>query len=85
MVILANVVTTIMVIGRGEKVRVSTSKIKYFMGSKLMTQGALAKTANVSRATINSTLSKGSCSISTVGKLAKALGVEVTDIIEEGE
>lgn len=52
------------------------------MGAELLTQGALAELANVSRSTINTALLKGSCSIYTVGKIAKALDVDPAEIIE---
>ena len=63
--------------------KVESNRIVKLMGKNLMTQIALAKAAGVSRATINSTLLKGSCSIQTAGKIAKALGVDPVDIIGE--
>ncbi len=62
--------------------KVSVNRIRRLMGAHLMTQGNLAEVAKVSRATINSTLLKGSCSTQTVGKIAKALGVDPAEIIE---
>ncbi len=62
--------------------KVSTRKITVLMGTKLMTQGELAELANVSRATINTVLLKGSCSTQTAGKIAKALSVDPAEIIE---
>lgn len=62
--------------------KVSTSKIKSMMIENLMTQQMLADKSGVCRLTINSTLLKGSCSIPTVGKIAKALGVDPVEIIE---
>lgn len=64
---------------------ISARKITALMGAKLMTQLALAEAADVSRATINGALLKGSCSIQTAGKIAKALGVDPEDIIEKEE
>lgn len=61
---------------------ISVRKVKGLMGANLMTQIVLAKEAGVSRATINNALLKGSCSTKTVGKIAKALGVDPADIIE---
>lgn len=63
--------------------KVNSNRIAKLMGRNLMTQLVLAEVAGVSRATINSTLLKGSCSIQTAGKIAKALGVDPADIIEE--
>lgn len=62
---------------------ISTRRITVLMGAHLMTQSNLAETAGVSRATINSALLKGSCSTQTAGKIAKALGVDPIDIIED--
>ena len=63
--------------------KISATKIKHLMGIKLMTQTQLADAAMVSRATINSTLLKGSCSIQTVSKIAKVLGVDPAEIIKK--
>lgn len=62
--------------------KISKRKITALMGAKLMTQVKLAEAAGVSRATINAALLKGSCSIPTVGKIAKALGVDPMEIIK---
>lgn len=64
---------------------ISVRKVRGLMGANLMTQIVLAKKAGVSRATINNALLKGSCSTQTVGKIAKALGVDPADIIEMEE
>ena len=52
------------------------------MGAKLMNQEQLAQAAGVSRATVNASLLKGSCSTQTTGKIAKALGVDPAELIE---
>mgnify|MGYP002527437355 CR=1 FL=1 len=62
--------------------KISKRKITALMGAKLMTQVKLAEAAGVSRATINAALLKGSCSIPTVGKIARALGVDPMEIIK---
>lgn len=62
--------------------KISKRKITALMGANLMTQVKLAEVAGVSRATINSALLKGSCSIPTVGKIARALGVDPMEIIK---
>lgn len=62
--------------------KISKRKILSMLGAKLMTQEQLAQAAGVSRTTVNCTLLKGSCSIQTVGKIAKALGVDPVEIIE---
>lgn len=62
--------------------KISARKILSMMGANLMTQERLAKAAGVSRTTVNTALLKGSCSTQTVGKIAKALGVDPAEIIE---
>lgn len=62
--------------------KISKRKITALMGANLMTQIRLAEVSGVSRATINTALLKGSCSIQTAGKIAKALGVDPIEIIE---
>ena len=63
--------------------KISPKAIKRMMGAHLLTQEGLAQAAGVSRTTINSTLSKGSCSVQTAGKIAQALNVDPADIIEQ--
>lgn len=62
--------------------KISTQRIKRLMGENLMNQLNLAEAAGVSRATVNSTLLKGSCSVATAGKIAEALKVTPSEIIE---
>ena len=61
--------------------KINSKAIKRMMDAKQMTQEKLAQAAGVSRATINCSLLKGSCSTGTAGKIAKALCVEPIDII----
>lgn len=63
--------------------KISAKKVKRLMGAKLMTQKELAQVAEVSRATITATLAKGSCSVQTAAKIAKALNVDPMGIMEE--
>lgn len=62
--------------------KISKRKILSMMGAKLMNQEQLAQAAGVSRATVNASLLKGSCSTQTTGKIAKALGVDPAELIE---
>lgn len=48
-----------------------------------MTQAKLADLAGISRATVNYIKSGKSCSDEVGNKIAKALGVDVTEIIEQ--
>jgi len=65
--------------------KIDPKKIKLLMGMRLLTQAQLAQKAGVARMTINGTLLKGSCSTTTAGKIADALGVEPIEIIETEE
>ena len=65
--------------------KIRSGKIRNLMAEKLMTQKDIAAAASVSRATVNVTLQRGSCSIVTVGKIAKALGVDPAEIVEMEE
>lgn len=62
--------------------KISVRKLTALMGANLMTQKDLAQKAGVSRATISGTVQKGSCSVQTTDKIAKALGVEPAKIVE---
>ena len=62
--------------------KISKRKILSMMGAKLMNQEQLAQAAGVSRATVNASLLKGSCSTQTTGKIPKALGVDPAELIE---
>jgi len=61
---------------------VDVSKLKEKMMKKCFTVRALAATSGVSESAINNILrQRTSPNISTIGKLAKALGIEPTDIL----
>ncbi len=62
---------------RIDRIKLVTELIK-----QEMTQKQLAEKAGVSRVTVNGIKSGRSCSDETAGKIAKALGVDVTEIIE---
>lgn len=63
--------------------KINSKKIRNLMNINFITQTALAESAGVSRATINSALLKSSCSIKTVNSIADALAVEPAELIEE--
>lgn len=62
--------------------RINRIKLVAELTRKDMTQKALAEAAGVSRATINYVKSGKSCSDEVGRKIAAALGVDVTEIIE---
>ena len=63
--------------------KINPKTINRMMGAHLMTQEGLAHAAGVSRTTINSTLLKGSCSVQTVVKIARAFDVDPAELIEQ--
>lgn len=66
----------------GEKMRIDRKKLVIAMMDKNQTVMQLAQKSTVSRVTISSIRSGKSCSMRTAEKLANALGVPVTDILE---
>ncbi|RZT02118.1 helix-turn-helix transcriptional regulator [Cuneatibacter caecimuris] len=62
--------------------RINGAKLVYELAKKEMTQKQVAEICGVSRVTINNVRNGLKCSEELAGKLAKALGVEVTDILE---
>lgn len=63
--------------------RINSIKIKLFMAEQEINQTILAARAGVSRQNISTILTRGTCSIANAGKLAKALGVDVSEIVKE--
>ena len=63
--------------------KISREKINIELARKEMNVTALAKAYGVSRARMNVILNSREVSTVSAGRLAKALGVDVTEIIEE--
>lgn len=63
--------------------KIKTFKVKCLMADKDLNTIELAKATGVSRNTISSIINGKSCSLTTAGKLAKALNVSLEDIAEE--
>lgn len=63
--------------------KLSREKINIEMARKKMSVNALAKAYGVSRARINVILNQREVSVVSAGRLADALGVDVTEIIED--
>lgn len=63
--------------------RLSRRKIDIAMARKQMTVTQLAKAYGVSRARINVVLNQREVSTVSAGRMAEALGVDVTEILEE--
>lgn len=62
--------------------KLSREKINVAMARKKMTVASLAETYGVSKARICTILNSRNVNPQTVGKIAAALGVDVTEIIE---
>lgn len=63
--------------------RVDRIKLITLMAKKDITLLKLSKLAGVSRATVTAVKSGKSCAAATAGQIAKALGVDVEEIIEQ--
>lgn len=63
--------------------RINKQKLLVAMARKQMNNTTLAKTTGISPATVGNMLRGCDMSLPTVGKVAKALGVDVTEIIED--
>lgn len=64
---------------------VSQDKVQLIMAEKKMNPYDLCSAANISYATYRRIMKVGNCKIATLGKLASALGVKVTDILKVGD
>ena len=58
-------------------------KIKLILAEKEMNQSDLAVKIGVNRQQVNEILSRETCSLKTLGRIAKALGVSVQEIVKE--
>ena len=63
--------------------KVSKDKIDIERANRCMTITELAKAYGVSRARLNMILNQREVTVVCAGRLAKALGVDVTEIIEQ--
>ncbi len=63
--------------------KVSKDKIDIARANRCMTITELAKAYGVSRARLNMILNQREVTVVCAGRLAKALGVDVTEIIEQ--
>lgn len=64
--------------------KIDSIKIKLLLAEIGITQTDLSSICGVSRQNISTILMRGTCSCATAGKLAKALGIPVREIIKEG-
>lgn len=62
---------------------ISSLKIDVLIARKCLTQAETARLAGLSRQCMILTLKRGRCTARTAGKIARALGVDVTEIMED--
>ena len=58
-------------------------KIKMLLAEREMNQSDLAVKIGVNRQQVNELLSRETCSLKTLGRIAKALGASVAEIVKE--
>lgn len=63
--------------------KISAQKLELFLARNQMTAGELAERSGVCRQNISTIRSRGTCMPVTLTKLAKGLGVDPADLIEE--
>ena len=63
--------------------KLDTHKISVILAEKEFTQTALAEKSGISRQSICTILARGTCSPVTAGKIAKGLGLAVTEVTKE--
>lgn len=61
----------------------NTWKIKLLLAEKEMNQVDLATKCGLTRQQISEILNRKSCSLKTLGRIAKAVGVSVEEIVKE--
>ncbi len=66
----------------GEKLRIDKNKLEIAMARAELNRNTLAEKAEMPIPTICNVYARGTCKPATAGKIAKALGVDITEIIE---
>lgn len=63
--------------------KIDTNKVVLLLAEQEMTKTDLAEKCGIARQNISIILGRGSCTPTTAGKLAKGLGVPVSEIMKE--
>ena len=63
--------------------KINAHKIKLILAEMDMTRTDLTAKCGISRQNISTILTRGTCAPKTAGRLAKGLGVPLTEIVEE--
>ena len=61
----------------------NTTKIKLLLAEQEMNQADLAIKCGLTRQQISEVLCRKTCSLKTLGRIAKAIGIPVSDIVTE--
>lgn len=65
--------------------KINFQKYELARARACMTSSDVSRDSGINRNTLNTCLRRGNCNAATIGKIAKALGVDVLDIIETEE
>lgn len=65
--------------------KISRRKIEIMQARKNMPTKQLTELSGISRENFSATVRRGNCRPETAGKIARALGVDVTEIMEDEE
>ena len=65
--------------------KLCVEKLDLLMAQRAMTAGDLSKRSGVSRQSISTIRTRGTCAVKTALKLASGLSVDVADIVKMGE
>jgi|GEM_PF-2041500 len=63
--------------------KISKNKVQLLMAKKILNPYELCGKAKISYTSYRRIMNDGSCKLATLGKLANALNVDVTEIIED--
>ena len=70
--------------GGHKYMKISIRKIEAIMARNGFTKSVLSERSGISRQNISTITLRGTCEPKTAGRIAQALGVDVTEIMDEG-
>lgn len=63
--------------------KINTKKVMVILAERIMTQTELAELCGISRQNFSTIMTRGTCLPNTAGRIAKGLGVPVSEIVDE--
>lgn len=63
--------------------KLNVHKIKLILAEREMNRSEYAEKCGISRQNVSTILTRGTCELKTAGRLAKGLGVSVSEIVKE--